>query len=260
MKRPSAVTTPDLAEGLVTTGNEAWLNAIGFGADHRERSEKHLANRKAARAIGLPEELADQLASLSPDALKIFGSEMLRQIASGAFAAPLFPEHEVPNPERRAERLAERARTSPVKAYEARNRSVRVTDKESRQLSRPYLRSLYTNVTGEMICQACHTVMPFNLEDGTPYFEAPELLQSASSEVEENHLALCPNCCAKWQHARNTKDLEILENIRSSACPELQVTLAGSLTRIRFVRSHFDDLRTVFAVVGLDPSSSEAAA
>ena len=260
MKRPSAVTTPDLAEGLVTTGNEAWLNAIGFGADHRERSEKHLANRKAARAIGLPEELADQLASLSPDALKIFGSEMLRQIASGAFAAPLFPEHEVPNPERRAERLAERARTSPVKAYEARNRSVRVTDKESRQLSRPYLRSLYTNVTGEMICQACHTVMPFNLEDGTPYFEVPELLQSASSEVEENHLALCPNCCAKWQHARNTKDVEILENIRSSACPELQVTLAGSLTRIRFVRSHFDDLRTVFAVVGLDPSSSEAAA
>lgn len=71
---------------------------------------------------------------------------------------------------------------------------MRATDKEVRQLARPYLRDLYTKPDGEIICQACHLGMPFRLEDGTPYFEAPELLQSSSAELAENHLALCPTC------------------------------------------------------------------
>lgn len=248
LRRPSAITTPELAAGFSTAGNDAWLDAIGFASEYRQRSEQSQVRRKAAQSIGLPAELADQLASLSPDALKTFGSEMLQRIANGAFTTPVFPEREAPNPERRAERLVERARAAPTKAYETRSRSVRTTDKEVRQLARPYLRDLYTNPGGEMICQACHLEMPFRLEDGTPYFEAPELLQSSSAELAENHLALCPTCCAKWQHANGTSDVEIGEAIESAELPELSIVLAGEATRLRFVQVHFDDLRTIFGV------------
>jgi hypothetical protein len=256
LRRPSAITTPELAAGLSTAGNDAWLNTVDFGADYRQRSEQHQARRRAAQAIGLPAELADQLGLLSPDALKALGSEILQRIASGAFTKPEFPEREAPNPERRAARLAERARAAPAKVYDSRTRSVRITDKEARQLARPYLRDLYTNPDGDMICQACHRAMPFRLADGTQYFEAPELLQSASAELAENHLALCPTCCAKWQHANTTSDAEIGEAVRSVDEPVLSVILAGEATRLRFVQVHFADLRTIFEVVTQNPPSA----
>jgi hypothetical protein len=88
--------------------------------------------RRAAQAIGLPPELADQLATLSPEALKAVGSEMLRRVASGAFSTSEFPERESRNPERRAKRMAERTRAAPTKTYEARERSVRTSDRDAR--------------------------------------------------------------------------------------------------------------------------------
>ena len=260
LRRPSAITAQELAPGLSAAGDDGWLNILDFGADYRQRSEQHQKRRKAAQTIGLPPELADQLELLSPNALKALGTEILHRIESGAFKTPEFPEREAPNPERRAERLAERARAAPTKAYETRNRSVRTTDKETRQLARPYLRDLYTNAAGDMICQACHLAMPFRLSDGTPYFEAPELLQSASAELAENHLALCPTCCAKWQHANGTSDADIGEALQNADSAELIATLAGEATRLRFVQVHFDDLRTIFEVTTKDPPSAKGAA
>lgn len=183
---------------------------------------------------------------------------MLQRITSGAFTTPEFPEREAPNPERRAARLAERARATPIKAYESRARSIRTTDREARQQARPYLRDLYTNHAGDMICQACQRIMPFRLADGTPYFEAPELLLSASAELPENHLALCPTCCAKWQHANVTSEDEIGEAIRRAELPELWITLAGVATRVRFVQVHFDDLGTIFDVISRKSPAAQA--
>ena len=90
--------------------------------------------------------------------------------------------------------------------------------------------------------------MPFNLPDGSPYFEAPELLPEASAELVENHLALCPTCCAKWHHARGTTDADVIAALRSAQTPEITVTLADEETVIRFVHVHLDDLRTIISV------------
>lgn len=248
LRRPSAITAPELADGFSTKGNEEWLHAIGFAAEHRRRSEEHQARRRAAQSIGLPAELADQLATLSPVALEELGNEMLRRVASGAFSTPEFPEREAPNPERRAVRMAERARAATPKTYDVRERSVRTSDKEARQLGRTYLVDYYTNDAGEMVCQACHQRMPFNLPDGSPYFEAPELLPEASAELAENHLALCPTCCAKWRHARATSDADIIAAIRSAQAPQITVALADEDTIIRFVQVHLDDLRAIISV------------
>lgn len=254
LRRPSAITGSELAAGFSVAGNSAWLSVIGFGEDQRERSEQHKARRLAAEAIGLPAELADQLERLPPDALKTLGAELMQRIASGAYVTPQFPERISPNPERRAARLATKAQAAPAKSYEARSRSVRTSDKDARQLARPYLRDLYTNESGEMICQACHLVMPFRLDDGAHYFEAPEFLQSVSTELAENHLALCPNCCAKWQNANSVPDAELHEALIVADELELSVTLAGEAVRLRFVRVHIEDLRTILGVLAENSS------
>jgi len=109
---------------------------------------------------------------------------------------------------------------------------VRISDKEARRQARPYLTDLYTNSADEMICQACHQEMPFRLGDGSPYFEAPELLADA-----------------KWRFARTTTDAELLEKLRDANAPEMNVSLAGKQTVLRFVQIHFDDLRTIAEVI-----------
>jgi hypothetical protein len=88
---------------------------------------------------------------------------------------------------------------------------------------------------------------PFNLPDGSPYFEAPELLPEAPVELVENHLVLCPTCCAKWHHARATSDADVIAAIRSAQSPQITVTLAGEVTVIRFVQVHLDDLRSIIS-------------
>lgn len=155
--------------------------------------------------------------------------------------------------------MAERARDAPPKTHEVRERSVRTSDRDARKLADPYLVDLYTNADDEMVCQACHLTMPFNLPDGSPYFEAPELLSEAPVELVENHLALCPTCCAKWHHARATSDANIIAALKSAPEPQISVTLADELTIIRFVRVHLEDLRTIISVTvdGAIPVSSK---
>jgi hypothetical protein len=74
------------------------------------------------------------------------------------------------------------------------------------------------------------------------------VLPEASSELVENHIALCPTCCAKWHHARATDDANVIAALTSTSTPEITVTLAGEATVVRFVQVHLDDLRTIFSV------------
>jgi hypothetical protein len=247
LRRPCDLTEVDLDPAFPVTGNEGWLEAIGFAAEQKRRSAEYQGKRQAARAMGLPEGLADLLAGMSTEEREAFGAEMLRR------AAPEFPERTSPNPERRAQRMAERAAAALSKNYETRKRSVRTSDMDARQQARPYLRDLYTNRADEMVCQACHKEMPFRLADGFHYFEAPEFLDDAPSEHTENHLALCPVCSAKWRNARKTSTEELRDAVVAAEEPVVQVCLAGEDVRLRFVGVHLDDLRAIIAGTYADP-------
>ncbi|MBX4935191.1 sacsin N-terminal ATP-binding-like domain-containing protein [Rhizobium bangladeshense] len=257
LRKPNEITQSDLAKGYTVGGNEDWLRAIGFGEQDRQRSELAKARRQAAELIGLPSELVDQLGSLSSDALAAFSAEMIRTINSRSFEPIEFPERESGNPARRAERLAARAQAAPTKSSEVRERSVRTNNTESRTLARAYLEDHYTNPVGEMVCQGCHGKMPFNLADGSPYFEAVECLDSLEREQAENHLALCPVCAAKWRHANPIDDIDLRARISAATVPEITVELAGESSRVRFTQMHLDDLRTV-ARIGLPGFASTA--
>lgn len=248
LRQPRTINPSELAKGFPIGGNEGWLQAIGLGEEHRQRSEQTRARRKAGELIGLSPELVDQLGSLPAEALAELNADVMRKIASRSYDRVEFPTREAGNPERRAERLAARSQLAPSKAYAARERSVRVSNGESKALARTYLEDHYTNPLGDMICQGCHEKMPFNLPDGSPYFEACELLESLPTEQAENHLAMCPICAAKWRYANPVSDGDLRAAVSQAVSPEIGITLAGKSVRVRFTQVHLDDIRTVSGI------------
>jgi hypothetical protein len=258
-RKPEDITEEELPPEFDTTDRTGWLEVIGLGNNAKRKAGEYQQQRQVVLRAGIPDEFAERFQELSEEQKRSVLEAGFRELATSTPSQPEFPEREASNPERRAARMAERARTAPAKTYELRERSVRTSDKEARQLARPYLVDLYTNAADDMVCQACHQKMPFNLADGSPYFEAPELLPEASAELVENHLALCPTCCAKWHNARATSDADVITALRSAQSPQIGVTLAGEATVIRFVQVHLDDLRAIISVTDeLTPSPAAA--
>ncbi len=161
---------------------------------------------------------------------------------------PIFPQKISLNPERRQERLEEQISNALEKEYEARSRSVRVSantiDKET------YLRNAYTNDDGQMVCQICKEEMPFRKRDGEYYFEAVEMLSIdyLPKEHEAQYLALCPLCAAMYKEFIK-QDREAMESLKNalinSELSEIPLQLGELDTSVRFVETHFQDIRTI---------------
>jgi hypothetical protein len=249
LRRPAAMTARDLPRDLTATGKEAWLQAIGFGETQRQQAEANLTRRKAAASLGLSAEVADRLARMTPEDRKAADAEILRRLRAGDVVPPPFPERASDNPERRAERVAQRAETADPKTYDMRQRSVRTSDGEVRNQARTWLRDLYTLADGSMVCQCCQQRMPFNLPDGRPYFEAVACIADEPRELSENFLALCPTCAAKWQVANGQAPAVIRQLIAETTELAIMVTLAGAPATLRFVEVHLLDLRAALTQV-----------
>jgi len=245
LRQPRAIAAAELAAGFNIGGNEAWLQAIGFGEEQRKRSELHKARIKAGELIGLNADLVEQLEGLPAEALAALNEDLARKLAARVYERAEFPQRETRDPDRRAARLAARAQHAPVKTYEVRERSVRTSSTVSRATARSYLEDHYTTPLGDMICQACQQKMPFVMPNGSPYFEASELLDAMPTEHAETHLAMCPVCAAKWRHANPMTDSDLRTLIAAATVPEIDITLAGEPARLRFTQVHLDDIRTV---------------
>lgn len=160
---------------------------------------------------------------------------------------PEFPMRTSANPARRQEKMAQRFEDAPQKSYERRERSVRTSGNSiDRDI---WLRNNYTNDDGQMICQICKKEMPFKKRDGEYYFEAVEIFTDLSIEHAELHLALCPVCAAKYKEfVKHDPDGE-MQRVKSAIMeenePEIGVHLAGKNETVRFVETHFEDLKTI---------------
>jgi hypothetical protein len=244
---PSGLTPADLGEAFICRGTEQWLLEIGFGAEHKRRSEQHQERRRAAEIFGLPQDLADRLLELSAEQRDQLAQDMIKRIASGSIGHPEFPERASRASDRRTAGLIQRLRTAPAKTYQTRARSTRISDSDTQVQARLYLSGLYENSDRELICQACHKEMPFRLDNGDPYFEAAEFYSALNVEMQENHLALCPTCAAKWRHANAADPTVLAHAIQEAEAPEIEVVLAGSPVQVKFVRPHFDDLKAIIS-------------
>ncbi len=161
---------------------------------------------------------------------------------------PEFPSSSSANPERRKEKVVEQIDDAPEKEYKKRNRSVLTTantiDKET------YLRMAYTNNNDQMICQICKEEMPFKKRNGKYYFEAVEALSRDyfTKEHEAQFIALCPVCAAMYKEfVKNDEDaMESLKNeLINSEDVEIPIKLGKRYTSIRFVETHFQDIKTI---------------
>jgi hypothetical protein len=163
---------------------------------------------------------------------------------------PEFPESPIPSLEHRHEKIVKQLSDAPVKKYDKLKRSVRVTKEATDQ--NLWLKELYTNGSGQMICQICKDEMPFKKQDGDYYFEAVEALSNDyfSREHEAQYLALCPLCAAMYKEfVKNKKKPEVMEKLYNELMntdkPEVLLKLGKLETSLKFVEKHFSDITTI---------------
>ena len=247
--RPAEARHDCLPDGFHYDLGWQWLEAIEFGKENRDRSAERQLKKKAARELGFKDdetlERAQQFAAFQiEDQLRLLAEFRARQGLE-------LPEQESSNSERRARYVSELASEAPEKRTVIRNRSVPVGLKEIKEMAAEYLTQQYSDHEGQMICQVCMRPLPFKLDDGTHYFEKVEFLKELSKHYSQNHLALCPNHAAMFQHAHGSRELmkDMLLALKGN---KLAIVLAQRDAEIYFTKTHLGDLRTLIATDSKD--------
>lgn len=165
----------------------------------------------------------------------------------------------VPDPERRRGLLAKEIEESPDVSSMLKMRSVQLGTDNLRDKAKQYLRAQYQNLNGVLNCQCCRREMPFKLQSsGEYYFEATQFIKDKTIRFHKNRLALCPNCNAMYDFAREDSDETIIRNILGlkfddkDPFVEFQVRLAGKNYQLYFVGKHFFDIREMFSRLKTD--------
>lgn len=250
--KPAEAKSSELPPGFLFDPGQDWLKAIGFGADEQKHSAEYQARDRMARDMGLPsgDELAKYLdaikeSGLTPEQIRAAGAQR-KQISQ--------PEESVKDPEKRRQRVREDEDSAPTKDSVIRERSIQPDIPEITAKSKAYLRVKYKNHEGQLVCQCCQKEMPFKLPSGDDYFEAVQCVRNQVAHFHQNRLALCPTCAAMYQYARESGDAEIRRRIvehdadDQSPAVDILVRLAGRDRTLRFVGTHWFDLKTILGV------------
>ena len=250
--KPQDMTRNELRIDYPYDDRNGLLTAIGFGEQAKKDSEEYVSQNYHAQIMGfMSAEEAEKMAHVAK-LLRECGQSPDRLIEqfmpSLNKKEPSFPSRAVVNPERREERLAEQISDAHEKKYEKRERSIRITRGTIDPIQ--WLRNQYTNESGQMVCQICKEEMPFRKRDGEYYFEAVEGLSRLHflNEHEAQFLALCPLCAAKYnEFVKNDEGImELLKQELASAVDcDVPLMLGDVKTSIRFVETHFHDLRVI---------------
>lgn len=244
--RPQDMSGDDLPKDFPYDDRNGLLTAIGFGENARKRTEEYQAKNKKAQEMGF--ESAEQAAQFAELAKQGYSVEQLLAQQKSVEQ----PQKSVPNPDRRRKGVLERSENAPSKESVKRERSIQPNISDVQAKAKAYLRAINTNKNGEMVCQCCQKEMPFKIGDDY-YFEAVQCFKNAKNQYIENRLALCPVCAAMYQYARQTDDNEIQNLIVTNdsdddaASVEISITLALEKYKLRFVGSHWFDLKIILS-------------
>ena len=242
---PSDASSSLLPEGFAFDPGLEWIKKTNFGEEFQKNSDEQIKKDRLTRDI-LGTDNKDDIKRI-----KEFGDlpvedqvYLLSEYNSRKFTD--LPERDSPNPDRRAQRVEDRAVEAPLKGTETRERSVQLGLSDVKKEADVYLRSQYTNSEGVLICQVCKTSMPFKLPDGSYYAEKVEFIKGSSKRHYQNYLALCPNHSAMFKHANGSLDT-LKQDFLEISGNELDVDLAGQQTSIYFTRVHTDDIKAVLS-------------
>ena len=236
MSRPSDLALEDLPESF--TRDEKLADQLYMKKD---------AIKKLVEEAGMSEEafkLAKQISESPPEIQEQIASILQEETNK----QPQFPQSSSPNPERRQKQFTQQFLEAPKKEYEPRTRSVRIT--EATENTRTWLKENYTNESHQMICQICKKEMPFKKRNGEYYFEAVETLSKEYflKEHEAQFLALCPLCAAMYKEFVK-RDEDVMQNVKdkivNSGNSEVTLHLGDHDASIRFVETHWEDIKTI---------------
>lgn len=228
---PEELFLSELSEGFENDSDEARELSIKLGM--RKAEELQLADK-----LGIPHDLIT-LIQHNPEAIRAWYREQERNKV-------LLPSSVANDVARRIEKATQAAYDAPTKMYKEASVYRRISAGSSEV--RAYLRIHNTNADGQLICQLCNHVMPFTLPDGEAYFEAYQYIDILEKEYEANHLALCPNCAAEFEHACRTDDsnkAELILNVDVTG-DEIQFFVPLDMPvhrQLRFTQRHLIDLQ-----------------
>lgn len=238
---PADISLEDLPDDFIRDENLA--ENLGL---KRPLAENKLLKKVAEIERISPDLLAELLnaAKREPEKIRRF----IATIAIGGKSSNNFPQKKVGDMERRGKKIKEQVKEAPRKKYEKKEGSDRISIDPNKRDIDAYLRSLYTNDDGIMICQICKKEMPFKKRNGEYYFERVEAFD-IPVEHEANYLALCPICSAMYtEFIKNVpekwNELKKLFVEEVQGC-EVSLSLGNIDTSIRFVEVHCFDLRIV---------------
>lgn len=235
--RPADATRDLLPEGFPFDPGWPWLKAIHFGEEAVKKSEVYRQKQTSAQALGF--ESADQASKWAElDKLGVSPDELLAKHKKRDL-----PNKESPNPERRAEKVADEARSTPEKTRETRERTIDPDYGGAQGDAKTYLKHQYTNADGVMFCQLCQDSQPVML-NGVPYFEAVTCVSDINTHHEQNNLALCPNHAAMYKNSNLTPDAiqQAILECESQKIQTIPMNLAGNKKELYFTQQHLGDL------------------
>ena len=110
--KPEDITNEELPPEFDTRDRTGWLEVVGLGNKAKRKAAEYQQQRQVVLRAGIPDEFAEQFQELSEEQRRSVLEAGFRELATSTPSQPAFPEHESPNPERRAERMAERVRAA----------------------------------------------------------------------------------------------------------------------------------------------------
>lgn len=254
VRLPKELLVDDLSDGWQEPPADSLLTAIGFGT--REKIAK--AQRERLRADLVAQGGSDQQADAVLDAISsgVPPEVFIAAVEEWRLQRAAFPEIPSDDPSRRAEVAASDAASAPIRETEEKVRQIVRGQTQTSEETRTYLKQNYTNDDGVLICQSCHDVMPFKLEDGSWYFEAVQFVRGRKRVHKANALAMCPLCAAKYRYVRESKDDTLIEDLLAIVVSagdgsiELPVLIAGKRRTLRLTGKHTIDLQAALRVAG----------
>ena len=240
---PREASIERLPEGFPYETGQKWFESIKFGEiAEKQKLEQIFKEREKSNQ----NQRAQEIGFSSGDE-----AETMVEPAKVLRAQGKSPEEMIDRlntEKRRAERLTIQLSDAEEKQYEIRARSIRST--RNTIDSHILLRAQYTKFNN-MECQMCRQEMPFKKRNSDDdYFEAVEALGKDyfPKEHEAQHLALCPECAAKYQeYVKNDKAAQkvLYDILKDSDEPEVRLELSDFAIHIWFDEKHWRDLKTI---------------
>ncbi len=231
-RKPYELLLTDLSEELETSSVRAKEVADKLGM------KKPVDMASIAKAFGISADEAERR-------MKVTAEELaeIEQRRQEKMRLPTLPDKVSPDPQRRAAKVSDQARSTPEKTQETRGRTIDPEYASAQSEARTYLGHQYTNDEGVMFCQLCRSPQPVLL-NGAPHFEAVNCVAELNAHHDQNSLALCPNHAAMYRNSGLTPTA-VQDAILNCDGQEILLNLAGNESRLYFTQQHLGDLRVL---------------